>query len=58
MILQDLMQRVPLSSLPDRGQRLKQVCADLEMAIAKLDVAAKSYKPPQLSLSAQGNGQF
>ncbi|XP_030841222.1 transcription termination factor 2 [Strongylocentrotus purpuratus] len=50
----DLMQRVPLSSLPDGGQRLKQVCADLETAILKLDKAAKSYKPPQLSLSAQG----
>ncbi|XP_030848684.1 uncharacterized protein LOC115927242 [Strongylocentrotus purpuratus] len=31
-----------------------QACADLETAIVTLDIAAKSYKPPQLNLSAQG----
>ncbi|XP_041476490.1 transcription termination factor 2-like isoform X1 [Lytechinus variegatus] len=50
----DLMEKVPLSSLPDKGQRIKQTCADLEMAIRKLDIAAKNYKPSQLTLSTTG----
>ncbi|XP_071510982.1 transcription termination factor 2-like [Diadema antillarum] len=51
----ELMKKIPLGSLPDNGERLKQQAFELERAIRKLDQLALSQKTPQqnqISLAA------